>query len=575
MATGVDTETAQRLRIVFGRLARMLRPTAASLAADLTPTRAAVLLNTVRNGPVRLADVAADEGLNPTLLSRTVANLAQAGLVTRTADETDRRSAWLDATPAGRELAERIRAQRTHAVENLRWPRLAGRSQAGRGGNPGARGTRPAPAPGQPMSPLIRRVSNTTFAALEVPNYRLFIGGQAISLIGTWMQMTAQAWLVLQLTHSATTLGLIVALQTLPVLFLAPYGGLVADRVDKRKATIIAQTLMGVQALVLGLLTVFHVVTVWEIGALAVMLGLNNAFEGPARQSFMLELVGGEHLRNAVSLNSTMVNVARVVGPGIGGLLIAAFGSGWCFLINAVTFIAVISSLLRMDVTKLSPVTPAPRAKGQLREGVRYAGSVPRIAIPLVMMGVVGCLTYEFQVTLPYMAAHGLHSGSAGFGFMTAAMGAGAVIWGLVVATKGKTGVATLVLSCVAFGVAMVFATLAPDLAVELIALALVGGSSIAFMSQANATIQLSAAPEMRGRVMSLWFIALQGSTPIGGPIVGAVMAAFGARAGLGLGAVTCFAVAAGGALALRTLHVRRMAATSLEVVTADDPVVV
>lgn len=423
------------------------------------------------------------------------------------------------------------------------------------------------------MSPRIKRFSRTTFAALAVPNYRLFIAGQSLSLVGTWMQMAAQAWLVLQMTHSATTLGLIVALQTLPVLLLAPYGGLVADRVDKRKATIVAQSLMCIQALVLGLLTITHVVRVWEIGALAVMLGLNNAFEGPARQSFMLELVGADHLRNAVSLNSTMVNVARVVGPGIGGLMIAAFGSGWCFLLNSVSFIAVISSLVRMDVHDLRPVTPAPRAKGQMREGMRYVLSVPRIAIPLAMMGIVGCLTYEFQVTLPYMAAHGLHSGSAAYGFMTAAMGAGAVLWGLVVAAKGKTGISPLILACLAFGVMVAFASLAPNLIVELIALALTGAASISFMSQANATIQLSAAPEMRGRVMALWFVALQGSTPLGGPVVGAVMAAFGARAGLGLGAATCFVVAAGGALALRALRIRKAAAAPLEVV-ADDALV-
>jgi MFS family permease len=425
------------------------------------------------------------------------------------------------------------------------------------------------------MSPAIRRVSRTTFAALSVPNFRLYLRGQALSLVGTWMQMAAQAWLVLQLTHSATTLGLIVALQTLPVLLLAPYGGLVADRVDKRKATIVAQSLMGIQALVLGLLTVTHVVKVWEIGALAVMLGLNNAFEGPARQSFMLELVGGKHLRNAVSLNSTMVNVARVVGPGVGGLMIAAVGSGWCFLFNAASFIAVISSLVRMDPGQLNPVTPTPRAKGQMREGLRYARSVPRIAIPLAMMAVVGCLTYEFQVSLPYMAKHGLHSGSAAFGFMTAAMGAGAVLWGLVVAARGRTGVSPLIISCLAFGVAMTLATLAPDLGLELVALALVGGSSIAFMSQANATIQLAAAPEMRGRVMSLWFVALQGSTPFGGPIVGVVMSALGARAGLGIGAVTCFVVAIAGAFALRSVRARRAAESSpIEIATPEDAIV-
>ena len=407
------------------------------------------------------------------------------------------------------------------------------------------------------MSPL-RRISTKTFSALEVPNYRLYVYGQGISLTGTWMQMAAQSWLVIQLTHSATMLGIIVALQTLPVLLLAPYGGLIADRVDKRKATIVAQALMGLQALTLGILTITGNVHVWEIGVLAVVLGINNAFEGPARQSFMLELVGGEHLRNAVSLNSTMVNMARLVGPAIGGLMIAAVGTGWCFMFNAVSFIAVISSLMRMDKSQLDPVPPTPRTKGQVREGIRYVRGVPRLVIPLMMMGIVGCFTYEFQVSLPYLAQHGLHAGPAAYGFMTAAMGAGAAVWGLVVATKGKTGIRTLVLSCIAFGTMMTFATLAPSLAFELVALALVGAASISFMSQANATIQLSAAPEMRGRVMALWFIALQGSTPIGGPIVGLVMSQYGARAGLALGALTCFIVAAGGAMALREVRARR-----------------
>ena len=409
------------------------------------------------------------------------------------------------------------------------------------------------------MSPL-KRIATRTFSALEVPNYRLYVYGQGISLTGTWMQMAAQSWLVIQLTHSATTLGIIVALQTLPVLLLAPYGGLIADRVDKRKATIVAQALMGLQALALGILTITHNVHVWEIGVLAVVLGINNAFEGPARQSFMLELVGGEHLRNAVSLNSTMVNMARLVGPAIGGLMIAAVGTGWCFLFNAVSFIAVVSSLMRMDKSQLDPVPPSPRTKGQVREGIRYVRGVPRLVIPLMMMGIVGCFTYEFQVSLPYLAQHGLHAGPAAYGFMTASMGAGAAVWGLVVATKGKTGIRTLVLSCIAFGTMMTFATLAPPLAFELVALALVGAASISFMSQANATIQLSAAPEMRGRVMALWFIALQGSTPIGGPIVGLVMSQYGARAGLALGALTCFIVAAGGAMALRAVRARRAA---------------
>jgi MFS family permease len=407
------------------------------------------------------------------------------------------------------------------------------------------------------MSPAIRRVSRTTFAALSVPNYRLYIGGQALSLTGTWMQMAAQSWLVLTLTHSATDLGLIVALQTLPVLLLGPYGGVIADRVNKRKAMITLQAMMGVQALTLGLLTVTHSVHLWEIGALAFILGLNNCFENPARQSFMLELVGADHLRNAVSLNSTMVNVARVVGPGIGGLMIAAVGSGWCFVINAVSFIFVINSLTRMDLAALAPVTPTPRAKGQLRDGLRYVRHEPRLALPLAMAAVVGCLAYEFQVSLPYMASHGLHVGSAGYGFMTAAMGVGAVIGGLALAARGKTGSAPMIIAAFVYGISMALAAIAPDLPLELAALALTGGAGVTFMSQSNSTLQLRSAPEMRGRVMALWFVSFQGSTPIGGPIVGAVMAGYGARSGLGIGAVACFVVAAVGAVTLRNLRAR------------------
>jgi MFS family permease len=366
------------------------------------------------------------------------------------------------------------------------------------------------------------------------------------------MQMTAQSWLVLTLTHSSTALGVVVALQTLPVLLLAPYGGVIADRVDKRRVMIALQSVMAVQALVLGLLTVTGVVKVWEIAALAALLGVNNAFENPARQSFMMEMVGPEHLRNAVSLNSVLVNSARTIGPAIGGLLIASVGTGVCFLINAGSFVAVVASLVRMDTTALHPSPPAARGPGQLREGLRYVRRTPGLFIPLAMMAVVGCLTYEYQVSLPVMASRGLHVGADGFGFMTAAMGVGAVIGGLLVAARGHTGTRPLVLAAFAFGGCMILATLAPNLPLELVALGLVGAANITFMSTGNSTLQLTAAPDMRGRVMSLWFVAFQGSTPIGAPVVGAVMGAAGARAGLGLGAVACLAVAVAGLMTLR-----------------------
>ena len=402
------------------------------------------------------------------------------------------------------------------------------------------------------------RAGRVTFAALSVPNFRRYYSGQAISLIGTWMQMTAQAWLVLSLTHSSTTLGVIVALQTLPVLILGPYGGVIADRVDKRRLTIGLQTAMGVQALILGVLTVTGEVQVWQIGILAALLGFNNAFENPARQSFMLEMVGPEHLRNAVSLNSVLANTARMIGPAVAGILIATVGEGVCFLVNAVSFVAVIASLVTLDLTKLNPTTPTPRARGQLREGLSYVRHTPELAVPLLMMAAVGCLTYEFQVSLPVMASRGLHVGSTGFGFMTAAMGFGAVLGGLLVAARGKIGVRPLVIAAAGFGVTMSLAALAPSLPVELIALMFVGSASISFMSMGNSTLQLTAAPDMRGRVMSLWFVSFQGSTPIGGPIVGWLMAVAGARAGLGIGAITCFIVALAGLAALGGLPRRR-----------------
>ncbi len=401
----------------------------------------------------------------------------------------------------------------------------------------------------------VKRAGQVTFAALAVPNYRRYISGQAISLIGTWMQMTAQSWLVLTLTHSATMVGIVVALQTLPVLLLCPYGGVIADRVDKRRLMVVLQTMMGLQALTLGLLTVLGLVQFWEIGVLAALLGFNNAFENPARQSFMLEMVGSEHLRNAVTLNSVLANVARSIGPAVAGILIATVGTGICFLLNAASFAAVVCSLLTMNRAALSPSPPTPRARGQLREGFTYVRSTPALFVPLVMMAIAGCLTYEFQVTLPVMASHGLHTDSAGFGFMTAAMGIGGLVGGLWIAARGRTGLRPLVLAAASFAVAMTFAALAPVLAVELVALTFVGAANVTFMSTGNSTLQLTAAPDMRGRVMSLWFVAFQGTTPIGAPIVGAAMSMFGARWGLGIGAVTIALVAVGGLVTLRRMR--------------------
>lgn len=403
------------------------------------------------------------------------------------------------------------------------------------------------------MPDSVMRAGRATFAALAIPNYRRYFCGQAVSLIGTWMQMTAQAWLVLTLTHSATMLGLVVALQALPVLLLGPYGGVVADRVDKRRLMVVLQGLMGLQALILGVLTVTGEVRFWQVAVLAVALGANNAFESPCRQSFILEMVGPGALRNAVSLNSVLMNAARTIGPAIAGVLIATVGLGVCFLLNSVSFIAVIGSLVTLHRPALRPTAPVARERGQLREGLRYASRTPELTIPLVMMVFIGMLAYEFQVTLPVLAHQVFHQGAAVFGLMTASMGVGAVVGGLYTAARGRTGLRPLLIAASAFGVLILALSAAPTLPVALVLLLFVGAASVSFTAISNTTLQLASAPNMRGRVMSLWLVAFQGSTPLGGPIIGWVCAWAGPRVGLGVGGVTCVLVALAALLFLRS----------------------
>jgi MFS family permease len=387
-----------------------------------------------------------------------------------------------------------------------------------------------------------------TFSSLRVPNYRLYFTGQSISMVGTWMQMTAQSWLVLTLTHSSTDLGLAVALQALPVLLLGPYGGVVADRVDKRRLMIALQTVMGFQALALGLLVVFGSARFWEICVLAVILGLNNAFENSARQAFVREMVGKDELRNAITLNSVTVNAARAVGPGIGGILIATVGTGVCFLVNAASFVAVVTSLLIMDRSALRPSPPSGRAGGQLREGLRYAARTPTIAVPLAMMGLVGLLAYEFSVSLPVLAERSFHGGAEAYGFMTAAMGIGAVIGGLFTAARGRTGLRPMIFASAGFGLAILVCAFSPVLGLAYAALLFVGWASVSFIAIGNSTIQLSSEPSMRGRVLALWQVAFQGTTPVGGPVIGWIIALTDPRIGLAVGGASCFAAAIGGA---------------------------
>lgn len=398
----------------------------------------------------------------------------------------------------------------------------------------------------------VQAATQRTFSSLSNRNYRKYFFGQAISLAGTWMQSTAQAWLVLVLTHSPTNLGFVVALQTLPVLLLGPYGGVIADRLNKRRLMIGLQSMMGLQAVVMSVLTLTHVINFAEVCVLAVVLGINNSFENPARQSFVLEMVGPTDLRNAVGLNSTLQNASRAVGPAIAGVLIATVGEGWCFALNALSFVAVIGSLMTMNTSQLRPSEPTTRSRGQVREGLRYVKGEPNLLVPLLMMALVGMLAYEFQVTLPVAAQRVFHGGSVTFGVMTSSMGLGAVIGGLVTAARGKTGLRAMVRAALIFGVCILFAALSPVLVVEIVALVLVGYTSVSFLSMANSTLQLQTSPTMRGRVMALWAVAFLGTTPIGGPIIGWITEHSSARVGFGVGAASCLLAALLGLWAIR-----------------------
>jgi MFS family permease len=339
---------------------------------------------------------------------------------------------------------------------------------------------------------------------------------------------------------------------------------------------IILQAAMGVQAGVLAVLALAHVVTFLDVCILAIVLGLNNAFENPSRQSFVLEMVGPKDLRNAVSLNSTMNNVARAVGPAIAGIIIASFGEGWCFALNAVSFVAVVFSLMIMDRSTLSPSVPTVRAKGQLREGFKYIAGTPKLLYPLIMMALVGMLAYEFQVTLPVVAGRVFHGNSEDYGLMMASMGIGAVIGGLWTASKGKTGTRAITRASLLFGAFITIAAVAPKLGIEFVALALVGFASVSFLSMTNSTLQLETDPQMRGRVMALWAVAFMGSTPIGGPLIGWITTETSARVGLGVGAASCFVAAGMGWFTLRHFRTLRATAASFVVdTTVNDTIVV
>ncbi|HMK99782.1 MAG TPA: MFS transporter, partial [Acidimicrobiales bacterium] len=379
---------------------------------------------------------------------------------------------------------------------------------------------------------------------------------QVISVSGTWMQTVAQAWLVLHLaapSEQGVDLGLVTALQFLPMLLFGTYGGLIADRLDKRRLLYATQSSAGVLALALGLLTALGAVRLWQVFLLAGLLGFVNMVDNPARQTFVLEMVGRDDLPNAVSLNSVVMNSARVIGPAIGGLLIALVGLAVCFEVNAASYLAVVVGLSLMRRSELHRSEPVPRARGQLRQGLRYAWRTPALRDPLLLVAVVGTLAYNFQVVLALLAKLTFHGGAGTYSALTSLMGGGAVLGGLVVAGRNRPDTRRLTLVGMGFGVLILGVALSPSLPVALAVIFPMGALSIAFIATANATLQLRADPAMRGRIMALYAIGFLGTTPIGSPLVGWISQASSPRVALVVGALATV----GASAAIRLVHQR------------------
>ncbi|MEX1909794.1 MFS transporter [Janibacter sp. Y6] len=377
-----------------------------------------------------------------------------------------------------------------------------------------------------------------TFASLSIRNYRIWAAGALVSNVGTWMGRVAQDWVVLtELTdHSATALGIVTGLQFAPMLLLAPWTGAVTDRMPKRALILVAQATLGLSALIGGLLVVSGSAQLWHFYLLALLTGVATAFDNPARQTFVGEMVPAERLANAVALNSASFNLGRLVGPGVAGLTIAAIGSGPTMLANAVTFAAVIASLLLMRPSEL---TPAPRSarRGSVVEGLRYVRSRPDIKLVMVLIFVLGTFGMNFQLTIALMATQVFDKGSQEYGLLGSVMAVGSLSAALLAARRGEPRLRVLLLALVGFTVASGAAAVAPSYLTFAIALAACGLSALTAMTTANAMVQMRTEPSMRGRVMALYMAIFFGGTPLGAPLVGWIGDVLGPRWTIGIGA--------------------------------------
>ena len=400
----------------------------------------------------------------------------------------------------------------------------------------------------------------STLRSMKSHNFRLFFYGQLVSTTGTWIQTIALGWLVLEITGSGFDVGVVTALAFLPMLLFGTYGGVIADRLDKRRTLIVTQSGMAVSAAALATITIVGADPIWAIYLLTFVSGVFFAVDMPVRQSFLSEMVGQSDLPNAVALNSAMFNTSRVIGPAVGALLIKLVGVGPCFAANALSFLAVIAGLFLMRPDELYRTVPVARAKRQAREGLSYVWQTPELRATILVMAVVGTLAFNFTVVLPVLAKFTFHGNASTYGWLSALMGLGSVVGALAVASKLQPTAKLLVGSALAFGVVMTVSAIVPTLMGEYVLMVLLGTTSITFMATCNSTCQLTSVPEMRGRVMALYGLVFLGSTPIGGPIVGWIDQSFGPRFGLAVGGVATLlaAVAMASVLLRRHLVIRQ-----------------
>jgi MFS family permease len=421
---------------------------------------------------------------------------------------------------------------------------------------------------------------SATFSSLRYRNYRIWFAAALVANVGTWMQRIAQDWVVLtELTeNSGVAVGITTALQFLPFLVLSPWAGLLADRLPRRRLLMATQGGMGVLALGLGALVLSGHVELWHVYAFALLLGVVSALDNPVRQTFVAEMVPAEKLSNAVGLNSASFNAARLVGPGIAGLLIAAVGAGWVFLINGFTFGATIIALALMNVRELRGLPSAPRAKGQIREGVRYVRERTDIVVIMVVMAVVSTFGLNFQLTSAMMARVEFGKGAQEYGILGSVLAIGSLTGALLAARRDRPRVRLVIGSAFAFAVATAVMALMPTYELFMLACIPVGLASLTMMTAANSTIQTSTDPMVRGRVMALYMMVFLGATPLGSPLVGWIGEAMGPRWAILVGSITAFLVALGATIwAVRNWHLKvryhLMRRPHLEVVYLDDAV--